>query len=190
VLDLGCGNGALLRWLAGRWPIDGTGVDLAPGSPPEDAIQVIAGDAHAFAAEPRSYDLVCSVGAVTPLAPLAGLARPGGLVLFGEGYWRRPPDDRYLEALGATRDELADWEATIALGAPLGLDLVRARSSTVDEWDAYEDAWAANGEAFARAHPGEPGVADFLDWVRAGRRRYRELGGRETLGFALLLFRA
>jgi hypothetical protein len=33
-------------------------------------------------------------------------------------------------------------------------------------------------------------VADFLDWVRAGRRRYRELGGRETLGFALLLFRA
>jgi hypothetical protein len=32
-------------------------------------------------------------------------------------------------------------------------------------------------------------VAEFLGWIRNGRRRYTELGGRETLGFALLLFR-
>ena len=30
---------------------------------------------------------------------------------------------------------------------------------------------------------------EFLDWIRNGRRRYRELGGRETLGFVLLLWR-
>jgi hypothetical protein len=28
-----------------------------------------------------------------------------------------------------------------------------------------------------------------LDWIRNGRRRYTELGGRDTLGFAVLLFR-
>jgi SAM-dependent methyltransferase len=189
VLDLGCGNGALLRWLAGRWAIEGTGVDLQPGALDAPGIRLLAGDANEFPARPASYDLACSVGAVTPLHRLAELTRPGGLVLLGEGYWKRAPDDRYLEALGATRDELGDWSATIQLGDPVGLKLLRARPATVDEWDAYEDAWAANGEAHARAHPDEPGVGQFLEWIRAGRRRYRELGGRDTLGFALLLFR-
>jgi hypothetical protein len=32
-------------------------------------------------------------------------------------------------------------------------------------------------------------LAEFLEWIRNGRRRYTELGGRDTLGFALLLFR-
>jgi hypothetical protein len=31
-------------------------------------------------------------------------------------------------------------------------------------------------------------VEDFLAWIRNGRRRYVELGGRETLGFGLFLF--
>jgi hypothetical protein len=32
-------------------------------------------------------------------------------------------------------------------------------------------------------------VNEFLAWIRNGRHRYLELGGRDTLGFALLLFR-
>jgi SAM-dependent methyltransferase len=189
VLDLGCGNGALLRWLARRWQVDGTGVDLAPGGAASPGVRLVAADATSWQAQPGTYDLTCSVGAVTPLRRLAELTRPGGLVLLGDGYWKRPPGDRYLEALGATRDEVADWDTTVGMGAGLGLELVRARASSTEEWDRYEDAWAANGERYAAAHDGEPGVAAFLEWIRAGRRRYRELGGRETLGFALLLLR-
>ena len=42
--------------------------------------------------------------------------------------------------------------------------------------------------ALRRREPDEPGVDEFLAWIRNGRRRYVELGGRETLGFGLFLF--
>jgi SAM-dependent methyltransferase len=189
VLDLGCGKGALLRWLASRAPIDGTGVDLHPGTSPIPGVRLVAGDARSFRAEPESFDLVCSVGAVSGIGELAALARPVGLVLLGDGYWRQTPGDDYLDALGATAGDMLDWQATLAIGAPHGLTLVRAVPSSVEQWDGYEQTWAANGERYAAEHPGEPGLAEFLDWIRNGRRRYAELGGRETLGFALLLFR-
>ena len=189
VLDLGCGNGALLRWLASRASIDGTGVDLHPGTRPIPGVRLVAGDARSFPAEPESFDLVCSVGAVSGIGDLAALARPGGLVLLGDGYWRKPPGDDYLRALGAAIDDMRGWQATLAIGEPYGLTLVRALPSSVEQWDGYEATWAANGERYAAEHPGEPGLAEFLDWIRNGRRRYTELGGRDTLGFVLLLFR-
>jgi SAM-dependent methyltransferase len=187
VLDLGCGNGALLRWLANRGPIAGTGIDLDPTGEAPPGVELVAADANEFVPAPGGYDLVCSVAAVTPLSRLAQLVRPGGLVLLGEGYWKRPPDDRYLEALGASRDELADWDGSIGMGEDAGLRLLRAVASSEADWDRYEDTWAANGESYAGAHAGEPGVGEFLEWIRAGRARYRELGGRETLGFVLML---
>jgi cyclopropane fatty-acyl-phospholipid synthase-like methyltransferase len=52
VLDLGCGNGALLRWLAARGPIDGTGVDLDPEGEAAPGVRLVAGDANAFRADP------------------------------------------------------------------------------------------------------------------------------------------
>ena len=189
VLDLGCGKGALLRWLGSRGPIDGTGVDLHPETSPILGVRLVAGDARSFPAEPESFDLVCSVGAVSDIGQLAALARPGGLVLLGDGYWRRTPGDVYLAALGATIDDLLDWQATLAIGPPHGLTLVRALPSSVEQWDRYEATWAANGERYAARHPGEPSLVEFLGWIRNGRRRYTELGGRDTLGFALLLFR-
>jgi SAM-dependent methyltransferase len=188
VIDLGCGTGALLGWLAERGPIDGTGVDLHPGTRPIPGVRMVAGDAGSFPAEPASFDLVCSVGAVSGIGRLTALARPGGLVLLGDGYWRQPPGDAYLDALGATAGDMLDWQATLRIGAPHGLTLVRAVASSVEQWDRYEATWAANGERYAAEHLGEPGLAEFLEWIRNGRRRYTELGGRDTLGFALLLF--
>ena len=69
-----------------------------------------------------------------------------------------------------------------------GLDLKRAVTSSVDDWDAYEDAWARNGERYAEKHEGEDGIAELREWIANGRARYRELGGREILGFGLFLF--
>ena len=152
VLDLGCGRGGLLRWLASRAPIDGTGVDLHPGTRPIPGVRLVAGDARSFPAEPGSFDLVCSVGAVSGIGDLAALARPGGLVLLGDGYWRQPPGEDYLRALGATVDDMLDWQATLAIGAPYGLTLVRAVSSSVEQWDDYEANWAANGERYANEY--------------------------------------
>jgi hypothetical protein len=60
--------------------------------------------------------------------------------------------------------------------------------STTADWDRYEDAWYANGAEYAADHAGTPGVEAFREWIENGRRRYRELGGHETLGFGLFPF--
>jgi hypothetical protein len=116
--------------------------------------------------------------------------RAGGLVLYGEGYWRREPTSEYLDALGTARDELDDYAGTIRRGTELGLAPVYAATASIDDFDRYEWSWSRNGERYAADHPDEAGVADFVEWIRAGRRRYVDLGGRDTLGFGLFLFRA
>jgi SAM-dependent methyltransferase len=189
VLDLGCGKGAVLGWLAERAPIQGRGIDLVAAGRELPGVDFEVADAAALGTGDGSYDLVCSVGAVSPLTDLAQWARPGGLVLLGDGYWRRAPTAEYLAALGATRDQMSDLDTISRSGAPLGLELLATVASSDEDWAAYEGAWAGNGELYAAEHPGEAGLDEFVAWIRNGRRRYLELGGRETLGFVLLLFR-
>jgi SAM-dependent methyltransferase len=189
VLDLGCGKGALLAWLAARGPISAVGIDLARCEREIAGVEFREGDAAEQGEPDGSFDLVCSIGSVSSLSDLTRWARPGGLVLLGDGYWRREPSDEYIAALGATRDQMSDLATTEAAGGPLGLELVASVPSSDEDWAAYEGAWADNGERYAAANPDEPGVNEFLAWIRNGRHRYLELGGREALGFVLLLFR-
>jgi SAM-dependent methyltransferase len=192
VVDLGCGKGDLLGRIAARYDVEAVGIDrdekLLAEAPP--GIKAIVADIETWNRGRAAFDLVASVGSPAQLSSLAGLVRPGGLVLYGDGYWRREPSDEYLEALGATRDELEDYAGTIRRAAELGLTPLYAVTASVDDFDRYEWSWSLNGERYAAEHPDEPGVGDFLDWIRAGRRRYLELGGRDTLGFGLFLFRA
>ena len=192
VVDLGCGKGDLLRRIAARYEVDAVGIDrdaqLLAEAPP--GINVIVADIETWNRGRGAFDLVASVGSPAQLASLAGLVRPGGLVLYGDGYWRQEPSAEYLEALGAERGELDDYAGTIRRGEELGLTPVYAVTASVDDFDRYEWSWSVNGERYAREHPGEPGLDGFLQWIRAGRRRYTELNGRDTLGFGLFLFRA
>jgi hypothetical protein len=153
-------------------------------------INVIVADIETWNRGRGAFDLVASVGSPAQLSSLAGLVRPGGLVLYGNGYWRSEPSQEYVDALGGTGDELADYAGTVRRGEELGLTPVYAVTASLDDFDRYEWFWSLNGERYATAHPDEAGVADFLEWIRAGRRRYVELGGRDTLGFGLFLFRA
>jgi SAM-dependent methyltransferase len=198
VIDLGCGKGELLRRLAARYEIRAVGVDRSPTLLEEARRRAPAGvtyvvaDLTAFSSG-APFDLAASLGASIDgfrptLARLAGHLRPGGLALLGEGYWRREPDAAYLDALGATRDEMADYAGLIAAASEAGLEPRYAVAASTDDFDRYEWRWSLNGERYAAAHPDEPGVEDFLAFIRNGRRRYIELGGRETLGFGLFLF--
>lgn len=187
VVDLGCGDGAVLDHLARTRGATGTGIDTRPVGRRVDGVRFEQGDATAFrSAEP--YDLALSIGSVGTPVLLASLVPRGGAVLWGEGYWQREPDPALLAALGADGDELDSLEGMLARGAEAGLVPGRPVTSSQADWDAYEDAWAENGERFAAEHAGEPGAAEFLEWIHAGRRRYREQGGRGTLGFALMPF--
>jgi SAM-dependent methyltransferase len=198
VIDLGCGKGELLRRLAARYEIRGVGIDRSPTLLEEArrrapaGVTYIVADLTAFATG-APFDLAASLGASVggykpTLARLAGHLRPGGLALLGEGYWRREPDAAYLEALGATRDEMPDYPGLFAAAAEAGLEPRYAVTASTDDFDRYEWSWSLNGERYAAAHPDEPGVDEFLAFIRNGRRRYVELGGRDTLGFGVFLF--
>jgi trans-aconitate methyltransferase len=200
VVDLGCGKGDLLRRIATRGPVEGVGIDNSAALIAEargaatPGLTFCEGDLTTFAAT-EPFELACAVGAgagggpVELLARLHALVRPGGLVLLGDGYWRRPPAAQYLDALGATADELPDLAGMVTAAEALGLVPLYAVTTSVEEFDRYEWRWALNGERYAAAHPDESGVGDFLEWIRNGRRRYLVLGGRDTLGFGLFLFR-
>ena len=198
VIDLGCGKGELLRRLAALYEIRAVGVDRSPSLLEEArrrapaGVTYIVADLTAFSSG-APFDLAASLGASVggfrpTLARLAGHLRPGGLALLGEGYWRREPDDAYLEALGASRDEMPDYAGLFAAAAEVGLEPRYALTADTDDFDRYEWRWSLNGERYAAANPDEPGVEAFLAFIRNGRRRYVELGGRETLGFGLFLF--
>jgi cyclopropane fatty-acyl-phospholipid synthase-like methyltransferase len=207
VLDLGCGKAEVLLRIVERYPdVRATGLDVSPvvlaearrqaaERVPESKVTLVEQDVRDYAPEPGTFDLVISTGGVSfrggvgaTLAVVSGFVAPGGKLLFGEGYWREEPGAEYLVALGAAREELKDYEGTIEAAVDVGLVLKRAVTTGVEDWDAYEDAWARNGERYAAAHEDEEGVAELREWIAAGRERYRELGGRDVLGFALFLF--
>jgi len=192
VVDLGCGKGYLLARISARYDVDAVGIDrdaqLLAEVPP--GINVIVADIEVWNRGRGAFDLVASVGSPARLSSLAALVRPGGLVLYGESYWRQEPSAEYLEALEASRDDFADYAGTLRRAEELGLTPEYAVTASGDDFDRYEWSWSRNGERYAAEHPDEQGVGELLEWTRAGRRRYTELGGRETLGFGLFLFRA
>jgi SAM-dependent methyltransferase len=187
VLDIGCGTGALLAWLAEHHTIAGVGIDLHP--PPNrqiPGVRLIQGcvtpDRHA---DWGSYDLTCMLGAGLSLEDVAPWTRPGGLVLYGGGYWRQRSK---LEPLAGPDAKRAKG-ALVSFGAKLGLELVSSITTGPSEIDAYDAAWLANGERYAAEHASEPEMDEFLDWIRTVHRYDQEAGKRDTLEFLLLLFR-
>ncbi|MGZ6564889.1 MAG: methyltransferase domain-containing protein [Solirubrobacteraceae bacterium] len=127
VLDTGCGSGEiLLRTLKTHPSARGLGVDLDADAIAEARHRANRSSARfevrdAAAIEGR-FDAVINVGsshahggfpgALTALRDLAPV------VLYGEGFWQRPPSEAFLAALGdATVDELADPRRS-ARGSP------------------------------------------------------------------------
>jgi hypothetical protein len=94
-----------------------------------------------------------------------------------------------LAALGATRDELPGWAGLVRTASVPGLRAVWASVASEADWDRYEWTLIANGERWASEHPDDPAAADVLAWVDAARERLLAPGGRETIGFGLVLLR-
>ncbi|MGY1653118.1 SAM-dependent methyltransferase [Geodermatophilus sp. SYSU D01119] len=198
-LDLGCGSGAwLLTMLAARPGLSGVGVDTS--GPALDAARdraALAGmvgravfvqaDAATWRGEPA--DVVLCIGAAHAFGGTAGALgaarrhlRPGGRVLFGDGFWEAGPSERALAGLGAEPGELPDLPGLLAEVARCGFEPGYAHLSTTAEWDEYEWCWtgALTEWALTEAGPGEREEA--LEAARTHRRQWLE-GYRRELGF-------
>lgn len=127
VLEVGCGQGSLLRWLLGRGFTDVHGVDASPGDV-EFANEhlgpgtVSCGDAIAYLeARAGSYDLIVAKALLEHIPKeqllrivraLAGALRPEGRVLVDVPNmdWLAAPHERYMDLtheVGFTRESLA-----------------------------------------------------------------------------------
>jgi SAM-dependent methyltransferase len=205
-LDVGCGKADLLVRLARRG-VTGIGIDrnaafvaagraLAREAGVADLVELRVAEAEADGAGlPRDLDLAVCIGATQALggpveAPgvLAGLVRPGGLVVIGEGYWRVPPEPAWLEEFGVEPGELRDAAGTLARMTSGGLVLVTAREAGTAAWDAYEDAYAGAVERWATANPDDPDRNEFLEraaFFRSTWARWR----RDAMGFVTAVLR-
>ena len=192
VLDVACGTAEVLRRIAERWQVDATGYDTdaelierAKSRSPELSLLV------ADEPPPGPFDLVVCIasshalgGFPEALGRLRALVAPGGQVLLGEGFWRREPSPRYLDALGgASADELASYGGLFAAAQEAGLTPLWSCVASERDWDRYEWTQVLNAER----HGAEP----LRERAAAARRRLTLPDGRDTLGFALaLLWRA
>jgi cyclopropane fatty-acyl-phospholipid synthase-like methyltransferase len=190
VLDLACGSAELLlRIVAAHPAVTGTGVDTDRAALDRGRqevarrglhhrVELVEGDARSFR---DRGDLVLCVGAehvwggaVPALGALSSHLDPGGLLLFGAGFWEREPAPEVRAVFG----DLPRWENLLAAAREAGFDVVAAERSTRAEWDAFEAAWRSGLEASddeeARA------------FAARRKREYRE-GYRGVLGFAWLV---
>jgi SAM-dependent methyltransferase len=181
VLDVGAGRGEVLRRVSDRWEVRGTGYDSDPAlvegttlelrdEPPPGAFELVicVASSHALGGFPDA------------LHKLRELTVPGGRLLLGEGYWRRAPSDEYLDALGgAGADELPDYGGLLRAAEEAGLVPVHASVASEADWDRYEWRLILNSE--------RSGLPELRERAEAARRRLALPGGRETLGFALVL---
>lgn len=116
------------------------------------------------------------------LHALSRFVPSGGTVLFGEGFWRKPPSPEFLEALGgASPDELTGLDDLFAQARTVGLVLERWWVASPESWEQYEMGLARNADAL-------PGP-DASRYAEAIRRRRALPDGCDTLGFALLELR-
>ncbi|WP_029086745.1 SAM-dependent methyltransferase [Brevundimonas aveniformis] len=194
--ELGCGNGALARLLAG-WGLRVLAVDrsaamagLARRRMDEaglsKAVEVVAGDAADVAEARGPFRLVAAVG-TTRLGDfdhLAGWVEPGGWLLWGDLFFRGAPVPAFVAA-GLDYDTDAGWRAR---GQTAGLELVDTRISEEADWEAYVTDLIAAVAAWGRENPDDPQRPALEARARALATMYGP-AGREALGFGLYLFR-
>ncbi|MEV0621873.1 methyltransferase domain-containing protein [Nonomuraea sp. NPDC050404] len=202
-LDLACGSGEMLCTWARDHGITGTGVDIstvfterararATELGVAERVAFVHGDASGHVAD-RPVDLAACVGAtwigngVAGTADLLGRSlRPGGLMLIGEPYWRRTPQDEEI-AKACHAGGIADFlplPDLIEQFQGLGYDVVEMMLSDQDSWDRYAAAQWLNLRRWLDRNPDDELAAEVREELRTEPARYARYT-REYLGWGV-----
>jgi len=206
--DLGCGPGAMALHLADRYGVEVEAVDRSAimlDLARERAGKHAAGHRLAFVqAESTDWldtaqpcDLVMAVGCgmlvpgaadnAAQLKALAAAVKPGGRLLWGESFWKRPPSDPFRAGLGPVAALYASHADYVHAGEAAGLAPLYAAVSSDQDWDEYAWRYSTAVEAYAAARPNDA-EAQAMRARIAGWRKLYLAEGREVLGFGLYLF--
>ena len=205
VLEIASGHGEMMLGLASRYGVTGVGVDASPYAharslerkalrAPDADVEFVHGKGEEYETDER-FDLVMCIGASWiwsgwegTLDALVSFAKPGGLVVTGEPYWKQDPPAPYLEAEGLTADQFPGLDAYAEGIWARDLTLLWMRGSTVQEWDRYEMLQAAALDAFRRDDPAHEDLEAITARHIKDKRSYLRWG-RDCLGFAFWVIR-
>ena len=177
VLDLGCGWGELmLRVLEAVPGATGVGIDLndhdlargranASARGLAERAEFVRQSATGITHVPA--DVVLCLGASQALSDaqpprhvtealhaLRGLVTTGGRVVFGEGFWERPPAPAELSAMwpGAAATEFSDLAGLVDLAVDAGFRPEWIEVASLDEWDEFESGYQADVQEWLAAN--------------------------------------
>lgn len=199
LVDLGCGRGELLLRALARSPrLSGEGIEEccadierarsnAAARGLADRVKFICGD---LLAHPGSADRAICIGAdhawgsvETALSGLGARVTADGLLLFGCGYWLRPPSRELVSIFGALPPS---FHALLSWARSTGWMVLSADSANLEEWDAFEAKWNQDLDDLAAGDPAPEVRQQALRLLKQRRDQY-ENGYRGVLGFAYLI---
>jgi SAM-dependent methyltransferase len=199
VLDLGCGWGELLlRAITDLPAARGTGVDSDPWAIQRgrdaaakrglsDLVTFVAGDCSAWKALANRVLCIGAShawgGTVQALDALWGLVRPGGRVLFGDGYWEHPPTSNAVALFG---DEMLPLGDLVQAVTAAGWRVIHLSTADQREWDDFEGTWRAGRQEWLLSNPNDSRAAEVRHKVDSQLRQYVDCY-RGVLGFVYLV---
>lgn len=205
VLDIACGKGEFLIRTARRWKCDAVGVDLSPlfaadaranveGAGLERAIEIVEANGSEYSGKPSSFDAAVCLGASWiwgglegTLRALSSWAKPGGVIVVGEPFWRSTPSADHLEAAGLTESSFSTHLGNTQTGLGLGLGLLHTIVSSEDDWDRYEGYQWYAAERYSRRNHEDPDTLELMAKARKFRDNYLQWG-RDEIGWAIYMF--
>jgi len=204
ILDIACGKGEILARIAERYTISGVGVDISPffvadakqnlkQRVPNSRIEILNMDGADYKPD-RLFDLSMCIGASwiykghqETLRALKSMTKPSGLILVGEPFWLKEPEEAYLTAAGETRDDFGTHYENVQAGTEEDLILLYSLVSNQDDWDRYSALRWYSTAKFAEENTDDPDVTEIVKQIDREKATYLQWG-RDTVGWAIYLF--
>jgi trans-aconitate methyltransferase len=204
ILDIACGKGEILTRIAERYTISGVGVDISPffvadakqnlkQRVPNSRIEILNMDGADYKPD-RLFDLSMCIGASwiykghqETLRALKSMTKPSGLILVGEPFWLKEPEEAYLTAAGETRDDFGTHYENVQAGTEEDLILLYSLVSNQDDWDRYSALRWYSTAKFAEENTDDSDVTEIVKRIDREKATYLQWG-RDTVGWAIYLF--
>jgi hypothetical protein len=122
------------------------------------------------------------------LQALTQMTKPGGLVVVGEPFWLKDPEEDYLEATQMTRESFRSHNENVLVGEKMGLTCLYTLVSNQDDWDHYETLQWLSVNEHIQTYGDDPDNKEILEGMEKAKEIYLRWG-RDTINWAIYIFR-